>query len=999
MNPLLIIAAAGAILGIAALIRALMPKRGSNTASRRDDTEPDAGEVDSRRLPYRFDHGSVFVWGEDVWCGFKLAGVNTNFLTQERIDGLANAATQALGSLSVDQKSVEVQLRCTHQPTDIAGWRQQLLAHAWNPSAWYRGWVDMASRYLEWAKMPTPTTYLFVKIDQIDTSALAGFAARVQAALMGDSDDVVMPDEVAKWHAQAEQVHRKLSGMGAVPCTRHDRMWVIRKTLSGHFTPTMDDFPQTKVWGPGQFQMWIEFRADNTARDRIVIDVAPAQVSEADRRFGDTQMKSHTAFLTVADWPAEWSTGWGSWLSRITSAVEIPEVTVRMTVTPPREFTSTLVKADQNITSEYDDMRKAGGDDSMIEEDRILAAQAAHQQRSGAVPGIRYQIIIQLSADSEAALDAEIDQFSQHVSSMFNDQVKLVRPRRWQYRLLQLTLPGGQTDNIGHGIVPAPYLRIADTAMFGAALPQGGTSIGDMVDTAPDGSRTGWLGNYLGSVGYQPVFYGAHVGPSRNRGGGVLIVGASGSGKSNLAMLMFLLESESGVECVALDPKDDFAQAIYYLAFGNQVNDPDFTREAERNLLGTPGSKFTPINPEFWADTLIVNVAKAQPGVMDPWQVEPDPSAAHALALAMFEMFLDEKQWDAYRDIIQSQLDLVVEEHQQRIQATAEQYAREHPGESPSRIHARAIRDTTPPTMWNVLQRVEEYAAVGVGRTEEDQTWQSMEAGTRFTTLAATVKGLRQLPFANLVFAENPQSGTSLWDRHRRRTIFTLRGMDVPAKGAAPSTPSQRMSSALMYAITRINSQRMTSERAQKPGHPDVIAVPPKLLVVDEANMVVGLPSGKQMLKENFGKGRSYNMVTMLLDQQVGRLADIEDDGNDQASGNQLHAVFAFAQASESEAKALLPVLRRNPDDPVWAKMMPVGTDSAAELTVGRCLFRDADSRLGVMGVDLLFEELFHAFDTNASRRGASQSTNPAPDPTQWKWLTPTGSTTSQVLI
>ena len=40
------------------------------------------------------------------------------------------------------------------------------------------------------------------------------------------------------------------------------------------------------------------------------------------------------------------------------------------------------------------------------------------------------------------------------------------------------------------------------------------------------------------------------------------VIGPSGSGKSNLAMLNFFLESGAGTECTALDPKGDFAQIV-----------------------------------------------------------------------------------------------------------------------------------------------------------------------------------------------------------------------------------------------------------------------------------------------------------------------------------------------------------------------------------------------------------------------------------------------------
>ena len=112
--------------------------------------------------------------------------------------------------------------------------------------------------------------------------------------------------------------------------------------------------------------------------------------------------------------------------------------------------------------------------------------------------------------------------------------------------------------------------------------------VGDAVE-ANRGRTRGWRGF---PVGYTytngaPVHFGLHVQVARDRGAGIAIIGASGGGKSTLALLLYFWESESGTQCMVLDPKNDFEKFTYYIAFGEQVMQPGFSADAEAGILGT----------------------------------------------------------------------------------------------------------------------------------------------------------------------------------------------------------------------------------------------------------------------------------------------------------------------------------------------------------------------------------------------------------------------------
>lgn len=920
----------------------VQPVKAAKTSKKQD--------ADSRRLPYRYDQGSLFVWDRSVWVGFKVRPSNDGYLPAEELEGLAVRATAALTGLTRDSETVKVQLRMTHRPLQTDEWREQLLQHAWNPSKWYRRYTERIADMLMLARITVPVTYLFVQIDLLSQGAAAALSEAANAALMGGSDEFVAPAQAAEWELRARQIMSRLDVIGGLePTTRDDRMWIIRKTLSGHFIPAMGDFPRSKPWGAGEFLLWLDFRADN-AKSHLKIHCHDQQLADTDRDPDVHEPTSYTACLAVADWPElaalHGGMAWWRWLAK---RDEQPEVMYRMELVPPAKFLDTLQKAQMNLQGENADLAKVGGYDAILAGQHARAEEAVTQLRTRPAPGVRGQIVIQLSSPTERGLQAKVESLIQAAKRELNEQVILVRPRRWQWRLLQFMLPGADVR------LPAiPYVRTTDSNMFGIGLPNGGSQVGDRTEVTPAGTTVGWVGDFIGFIGSTPTFYSTHVGPARNNGGGVAVIGASGSGKSNLAMLLFLLASESGTRCAVLDPKVDFAQACLYLAFGPQVNDPDFDAEFTAGTLGKPGSKFTPVNPEFWSDTDIIDVVRSKAGVFDAWVMEKSTQAGRLLATDQFQMFLG-PDWDRFRPYV--------------VQAMAQ-------------VIAECEAKRTRPSMWKIAQRLIDDGKAIYRQAEENGRSQTESEAVR-GTLGLTMAGLIELPYANLVFAENADTNTS--NTSKRRIIYTLRGMAIPSAKTKPEamTESQRFAVAIMYLLTRLASSNLSQSLTVKPGT-NTLGTPPNLLVIDEANMVVGVDQGAQLVKESFGKGRSYNLATMLIDQLARRIANIEQEGEGEATGNQVSTTFGFMQKSMPEARAMLPLYGRDGDDGLAAQFLkyPQG-----QLGTGYTLMRDVDNKIGLLEVTLVFREIAAAFDTNPQTRATSQSRPLSPDPREWTAL------------
>jgi len=214
------------------------------------------------------------------------------------------------------------------------------------------------------------------------------------------------------------------------------------------------------------------------------------------------------------------------------------------------------------------------------------------------------------------------------------------------------------------------------------------------------------------------VLYSNFVQMARNQGAGVALIGASGNGKSNLMMLLFFQDSESGARTVAIDPKGDIAQFCYYLAFGSQMVHPQFAADANAGILGTPKSQFQPTNPQFWADTSIVDVTKAADGSLDPFNISDDVQLGKERALTALQTLIEPADWEKIRSVVNEALVAAMAPYyriaaatEERIEARYEAMA--HPdlaALNAEKVHAvRGLAER--PNLWKVRNQIKEMAA------------------------------------------------------------------------------------------------------------------------------------------------------------------------------------------------------------------------------------------------------------------------------------------------
>ncbi|MFF3328773.1 ATP-binding protein [Streptomyces sp. NPDC002888] len=931
---------------------------GSSSASRREDL----------RLPYRYADDMIFVHGDSVWTGIVLPNAIDEYLNAGELQAMAEGPARGLLNLARGDRNVECHYRKVYQPITALTWAEELNAVAWEPTENYKAYNLRKAEYQERIGAKRERNILLVKLGSLKRTSgggsgvvsqddepfdepgllqgVRGTADQAAATATGVADEHLSPYVIAEWAQVAGEVHESLEGLKGSPLTREELVWLIRKPLHGDLPVPPEPVLGSRAWGPNQFDLVVDFSGENR-KTHIVLH-------QYDEVTGE-QQTSYTTTLVAANWPAETrfrqSTAWARYAAQ---HVDFPvEIDMRFTLIPYLRFKDRADKIRGNLVDEMNDMANSGRTpDTKLGSQVTRAQELVDDIEEHKMPGMEAQIRFTISAPDVK----ELERRRRILEMQFKQDLKvtLLRPTRQQWRLLQSQLPGDAPK-----LPIAPYLRLQEVEQLGAGLPTAGTELGDNPEQR-SGKRLGWVGNLVGWAGKMPVHYSLHVGPARNDGGGLAIVGASGGGKSSLALQKFYEESESGVRCLVIDPKTDFAQLCYYLAFGSQVNDPAFAADAESGVLGTPASHFQPVNPEFWAETEVVDLLKGQAGVLDPWVIARDVPAGRLLAESMLRGFLGDEDYQRVRLPVIEAMATVIGRYNSAIRQAVEQ------GHT-----ARDAELAVPrPTLWQVVDEV--VAAYDHAVASGDR-----EAQKDLKLAQMLLTELRTLPYARLSFAEHPQPLSSM---RKRRTVITLRGFQSPAASDPRNwNPAERLAATALMAVVELGSQMLDVGYEKNPVTGEV-GLRPKALFVDEAYVVTATESGRDLMRRALKQGRSYLAVTVLITQQAIDLVQIEDSEARSGGANQIHTVFAFKQKSAQEASLVAPLLGRPENDPKVIAALQ-------ELRTGVCLQRDADKRVGTVAVDLVFQEILAATDTNGTTRPARQGINPPVSVWDWTFL------------
>ncbi|MDN5756941.1 MAG: ATP-binding protein [Tomitella sp.] len=947
-------------------LKALDPDEKAREATRKKVEELNR-RSDQQRLGYRFadDNPFLFIHGSGVWTGVIMPTYNDDFTSASQqeagFDGRSQVYRNLLDFVEA-QKGGKQSVVCheimRYQPVDASGWESEYLQNAWSPSSLFRELVhDHVRPQLEHTS-PEARRFLLIRLGDFKGRTNVDPLTMVLESADHVTEEHFRRSNLDAFRRQAAELHDHL---GIEPASRADLSWIIRKVLAGHFDPNMErDVVATRPWRAGYFDQIVDFSGKNLSH---FVEIDNPDMSE------DNDEQSYVATLIVADsdpvLPFRYDGAWGKAIRTLDYPVGI---SWRYTLMTGEKWAKECNRKIGSILDEAEDRAKAGKDNDELF--NVTLAEAAEIKRQNEVnpdPAMVGQLRFTVAAASPRELETAVTQLRSTIKDM-----TLTQPRRIQHALLREQLPGDpEATHVGR-------INMATSTSLGIdvgtrwnnldalAVPrlESVPNVGDSVEYTRGGTTLGWRGHLIGysRVTGAAVHFDPHVQIDRHNGAGVGIIGFSGGGKSSLALTLFFWMSESGTQCVAIDPKNDFQAFCYYIAFGPQVLDPGFEEEQQKGVLGTAESAFEPINREFWDETDIIDLLRGPRGMLGAWEITDSYEEGEALAWAQLELLLPNER--DRNTLIDGMYDM--RGRYEEALAKKESYT---PSLSELRLYLRG--------------ELEEYGEAGDKEKNSDvaSRIQAREKLTSLRALEQRLANAETAAYARLLFSDPGASADNGFKSVRkRRTILTLFGFTPPDPTKTPdrwSTSERDAAAAIFTALHSINEFFINTTEALNPttGRRERLK---RALFIDEGYIITAIEAGRDLVVKALRQGRSLRFAVIFISQQAADVQMIEKQSSEEgeADQNQFGTVFVFQQRGMAEARAALALLREHEKDDsarnvIARRLLPESNDG--HLSRGVCVMRDVDNRVAVMHVDPMFEELYAAEQTESRQRAIQQ--------------------------
>lgn len=991
--------------GVITVIKTRRRASGAHTSTSGDSVDDIAVEFvnqrkakkDRRRLNLRYaqDAPFFFISDDEVWTGVHLESTQDEFMTfDEEVGHIAELTDTYTGVLKFFQqfgKEFKGSVRCheitRYQPVNVSQWKDSYDAVQWNPSALFSSLIDTGVAPHIADSTPERQRMLLVRLGTVKKQTIMNPIDGLFAADSGIVNEYFAAEEMDAFRQRARMFFARMADYGATPMERADLSWLVRKTFSGHHQPAEErSYEQTMPWRNTFFDRWADLDGDNLG------DCVRISVPDPD---GGNPTESFVTTLVVSDAetfvPFTRQNAWG----KILRSLPYPaEVSWRFSLIAEEEWAKMIEKQARNILDERNNRN-----DAAKMPHGSLTGRPLFDEKVAAVEDLRHDLelqprpamIGQLRITLSAPTRTELADAAREVANKLSGTVTMERRRNVQLALLEEQLPGKvNTARIGGLAVTARTgglvggERFTDIEMLPMARLDSSPRVGDGIQWK-EGRRQGWIGHFIGYSRENGaiVHFDPHVQIARNAGAGVAIIGASGGGKSTLSLMLFFWMSESGVQCVVADPKDDFRAFCYYIAFGSQVNDPRFDDVMRTMSPSDPEFPYTVVNPDFWANTQIVNLWHGAPGMLDPFVLENGNFTEGAsLASDIFQMLLPDK---GERRIAERALAEMGHDYE-RATAAGEPFAL-----GLGRVASYIAKDI-------------DYFRDMIDGTDADGNRPSvtdrMNAEDRIREREDVMERLRSAAkqqYSKLLFGVVDGSDVGFRQLAARRTVITLQNLKVDSsKPIEQWSPAQRNAAAALYtALHQITTFFMAGDEKHKPNGPADAAParPPRALFVDEGYVLANIPAGKQLIQVALRQGRSYNFAVIFITQQAKDIAELQAENRQDkkdASVNQFPTIFAFRQGGIDEAVAALRLLRTSTTDDIDDETMDLAlrlTAKEGNLATGMCVMKDVDNHVGVVVTDPLFQELWAATQTNPQDRGEYQNVDPPADGANWTVL------------
>ena len=205
--------------------------------------------------------------------------------------------------------------------------------------------------------------------------------------------------------------------------------------------------------------------------------------------------------------------------------------------------------------------------------------------------------------------------------------------------------------------------------------------------------------------------------------------------------------------------------------------------------------------------------------------------------------------------------------------------------------------------------------------------------------IADHIESFTDYDFAHLLFSNGKVQQTISLEK--QLNIIQVADLVLPDKDTAPAdyTTIEMLSISMLIVISTFALDFIHSDRSIF-----------KMVGLDEAWAFLNVAQGKTLANKLVRAGRSMNAAVYFVTQNAGDVAD-------ENIKNNIGMKFAFRSTDMNEIKKTLAFFGLDAEDENNQKRL-------RNLENGQCLFQDLYGRVGVIKFHVMFDYLFHAFDT-----------------------------------
>lgn len=205
--------------------------------------------------------------------------------------------------------------------------------------------------------------------------------------------------------------------------------------------------------------------------------------------------------------------------------------------------------------------------------------------------------------------------------------------------------------------------------------------------------------------------------------------------------------------------------------------------------------------------------------------------------------------------------------------------------------------------------------------------------------IADHIESFTDYDFAHLLFSNGKVQQTISLEK--QLNIIQVADLVLPDRDTAPAdyTTIEMLSISMLIVISTFALDFIHSDRSIF-----------KMVGLDEAWAFLNVAQGKMLANKLVRAGRSMNAAVYFVTQNAGDVAD-------ENIKNNIGMKFAFRSTDMNEIKKTLEFFGLDSEDENNQKRL-------RNLENGQCLFQDLYGRVGVIKFHVMFDYLFHAFDT-----------------------------------